>query len=906
MVRFFSSMFASLGSGGARHCRRSRPAGRRLAVEALEDRLTPSLSLLAAGSLTATEGQPLSPLVVAEVQSTATSLVSATITWGDGQVSSGTITATGGLYQISGSNTYAEEMSTTASVTVTNQGGDSATVYDPVTVGDAPLRVSARTLHLTAGQSFSGVVATISDADPNGAVSDYTASIDWGDGQTSPGTVLPSGSGAVEVTGTHSYAKAGSYPLNVGVSDAGGAQAASLGSFSAAAPLTTARLGFAAAAGRDGSIYAIGGGLFFGTLSSVERYDPATSTWSFVAPLNTPRMDFAATTGSDGSIYAIGGYSAGRVLGSVERYDPAANTWSSVAPLNTPRMDFAAATGSDGSVYAIGGSDANNNLLSSVERYNPATNTWSFVAPLNTPRAGLAAVAGSDGSIYAIGGGSIYGTLSSVERYDPATNTWSFVAPLNTPRANLAATTGSDGSIYAVGGIGGNGPLGSVERYDPATSTWSFVAPLNTPREEFAAAMGSGGSLYAIGGLGANNKILSSVEVGDTSLKALVSPDLSVPTLTTLTASTTTPTFQQTVVFAATVASSVPGGGAPGGTVTLLDGSTPLGSAGLGSGVALFSVSTLALGGHAIHAVYSPAAGFTASGSAALAVAVGPAGTSTALATSPQPALAGQAVTLTATVSPQAPATLTPTGSVTFLVDGRALKTVTLSKGVALFTTKALTVGIHQLGALYSPASSNYTGSTAAPLNEQIDRVAVAAVGVPAAAGRPFSVQARALTAAGAVDVRYHGLLTLVVQAGAGPATRSTVHAVGGVADFTGLVLKRAGRYTLRLMGPGSSRLVSLPLTVTASPLTAELVEPAVSAGTAFAVRVKAAAPGDHGPVTVTLANGPAGGTLEGTRTRAFSNGEALFTGLVLKKKGSYTLRFSSGSLGTALDITVE
>ena len=38
----------------------------------------------------------------------------------------------------------------------------------------------------TTGVPFNGVVATFSDADPNGTASDYTATIVWGDGHVRP------------------------------------------------------------------------------------------------------------------------------------------------------------------------------------------------------------------------------------------------------------------------------------------------------------------------------------------------------------------------------------------------------------------------------------------------------------------------------------------------------------------------------------------------------------------------------------------------------------------------------------------------------------------------------------------------------------------------------------------------
>ena len=67
----------------------------------------------------------------------------------------------------------------------------------------------------------SGVVASFTDADPGGTVSDYAATIDWGDSTSSPGTVGASGSGFT-VSGSHTYQEDGNYPIVVHIADVGG------------------------------------------------------------------------------------------------------------------------------------------------------------------------------------------------------------------------------------------------------------------------------------------------------------------------------------------------------------------------------------------------------------------------------------------------------------------------------------------------------------------------------------------------------------------------------------------------------------------------------------------------------------------------------------------------------------
>jgi hypothetical protein len=65
-------------------------------------------------------------------------------------------------------------------------------------------------------------VAGLTDADPNGTVSDYTATIDWGDISTSSGTVSGPNGGPFTVSGSHSYATTGTFTITVSIADVGG------------------------------------------------------------------------------------------------------------------------------------------------------------------------------------------------------------------------------------------------------------------------------------------------------------------------------------------------------------------------------------------------------------------------------------------------------------------------------------------------------------------------------------------------------------------------------------------------------------------------------------------------------------------------------------------------------------
>jgi hypothetical protein len=145
-----------------------------------------------------------------------------TIAWGDGTSSAGTVTALGnGLFAVGGTHTYAEEGKYAFSWLVRDAGGATAAGSGTATVADAPLQATGRSLKLTA-HKFSGAVATFTDADLGGSLSDYAATIDWGDGTTSSG-VIGYSNGVFTVSGSHSYRPfAGTRTITITIEDAGG------------------------------------------------------------------------------------------------------------------------------------------------------------------------------------------------------------------------------------------------------------------------------------------------------------------------------------------------------------------------------------------------------------------------------------------------------------------------------------------------------------------------------------------------------------------------------------------------------------------------------------------------------------------------------------------------------------
>ena len=145
----------------------------------------------------------------------------ATINWGDATTSAGTVIGSSGVFSVSGQHTYADEGSFTFTVTVTEIGGAGATASASGTATVTESDVLSGTPAVFTPQQaipFTGTVATFTDTDTGNVASDFIATINWGDGNTTAGTVSGSG-GTFTVSGTHTYATSASFPVIVTLAD---------------------------------------------------------------------------------------------------------------------------------------------------------------------------------------------------------------------------------------------------------------------------------------------------------------------------------------------------------------------------------------------------------------------------------------------------------------------------------------------------------------------------------------------------------------------------------------------------------------------------------------------------------------------------------------------------------------
>ena len=146
----------------------------------------------------------------------------ASINWGDDHITTGTVVAgsTPGTFLVQGSNTYVNPGTYPLSTTITLNsalGGNRSIVTSTTTVAFPVITATGVDVSGSAKRSITNqAVATFTVPDPNRPVSQFTATINWGDGTTTAGTITGS-NGSFQVLGTHTYATPGNFTVTTNI-----------------------------------------------------------------------------------------------------------------------------------------------------------------------------------------------------------------------------------------------------------------------------------------------------------------------------------------------------------------------------------------------------------------------------------------------------------------------------------------------------------------------------------------------------------------------------------------------------------------------------------------------------------------------------------------------------------------
>jgi len=188
------------------------------------------LSLISARPLDAEEGEEVENQVIAQFDDAgacAAGNYSATVNWGDGTSSAGTIQVRQPvdgrcLYAVRGSHTYTRSGAfvLSATVTVPGTGESAASTAAAATVTEAELDGEVQSRSAVAGVAFQAEIAELNDDNRLSQPGDFAATINWGDGTSSAGTITGD-EGRYGIEGAHTYATAGSFRVIVSVQNGG-------------------------------------------------------------------------------------------------------------------------------------------------------------------------------------------------------------------------------------------------------------------------------------------------------------------------------------------------------------------------------------------------------------------------------------------------------------------------------------------------------------------------------------------------------------------------------------------------------------------------------------------------------------------------------------------------------------
>lgn len=205
------------------------------------------------------------------------------------------------------------------------------------------------------------------------------------------------------------------------------------GTWSAAGSSTEARRQHSATALDDGRVLLAGGrgGAAGDTpLASAELYDPAARTFTATAPMRSARADHVAAAVTGGQVLVAGG-TGGRggdtALASAEVFDPRDGGWTGVADLARARTGASVVVLTGGSVLVAGGDAVTGGARrtrADAERYDAARGRWASAGTMGCPRSQQAAVALGDGGALVVAGDATFPgrppvAQSCVERYRP-------------------------------------------------------------------------------------------------------------------------------------------------------------------------------------------------------------------------------------------------------------------------------------------------------------------------------------------------------------------------------------------------------------------------------------------------------------------------------------------------------
>ena len=242
----------------------------------------------------------------------------------------------------------------------------------------------------------------------------------------------------------------------------------------------------------DGSALIAGGHSSGGVgIPDVNRFDPATRTWSSLAPMAFQRWYPNATTLADGRVLVVSGSTiCFTCIGDIpELYNPTTNTWTQLggAQLSMPLYPHMFVL-PDGRVLYASSSEG----TIQTQALNVATQTWTMIDPVPVAGGssamylpGVILKSGSPGAPGRIPVATSLNTAYVLDMTQP-TPAWQQVGSMAFGRTFHSLTVLPDGNVLATGGSATNDPASqpvyAAEIWDPQTETWSLMSSMQMAR----------------------------------------------------------------------------------------------------------------------------------------------------------------------------------------------------------------------------------------------------------------------------------------------------------------------------------------------------------------------------------------------------------------------------------------
>jgi cyclophilin family peptidyl-prolyl cis-trans isomerase len=165
----------------------------------------------------------------------------AQINWGDGTPAQAGVLVrdssgpAANAYTITGGHTYAKAGIYMITVTGTGNKGTPVVVRSQAVISAGPLHGVGQRLEVKGPTVLGRLLATFTDANSAGRRTDYIATIDWGDGLLSRGSITKARDGSFAVRGSHTYKDPETYAISIRIKKTGAPDAADAIAWSSAA-----------------------------------------------------------------------------------------------------------------------------------------------------------------------------------------------------------------------------------------------------------------------------------------------------------------------------------------------------------------------------------------------------------------------------------------------------------------------------------------------------------------------------------------------------------------------------------------------------------------------------------------------------------------------------------------------